>query len=78
MTIVINIIRLKDRIAPPDGSTFLLLEDCFGDGMQLLYVECPMRLDQRQLTLSKDINLFKIQLGVAIPIMCFSLKGVPI
>ena len=37
----------------------LLVGGYFGDGMQLFYLECPMRLDQYQLTLSKEI-LFKI------------------
>ena len=46
-------------IPPCDGSTFLLFEGDFGDGMQLFYLECPMRLDQHQLSLSKEV-LFKI------------------
>ena len=33
---------------PTDGSTVLLVEGYFADGMQLFYLECPMRLDQYQ------------------------------
>ena len=43
--------------------------------MQLFYLECPMRLDQHQLTLSKEI-LFKNYCGITIPIMCCVAKEI--
>ena len=68
-------IYIYRKMQPPplDGSTILLFEGYFGDGMQLFYLECLMRLDQHQLTLKKEI-LVKIQFGIRNQIMCFSLK----
>ena len=40
------------------------------------YLECPMRLDQHQLTLSKE-PLFKIRFGIVIPIVFFVEKEIP-
>ena len=49
-------------------STFSLFECYFGDGMQLVSLECPARLGQHQLSPSKEI-IFKVYFGMTMPIM---------